>query len=135
MTAEEFRQLALGFSGATEGSHMGHPDFRAHGRVFATLGYPDDESGMVKLPPEDQKRVIGLHPQVFTPAKGAWGLHGSTIVQLSAAKIEMMQQALDLAWQASATVSAKNVPAKVGMRKAAKQAAKRAKKGVTKSHE
>lgn len=41
MTAEEFRQLALSLPEATEQSHMGHPDFRVRGRIFATLGYPD----------------------------------------------------------------------------------------------
>ena len=25
---------------ATEGAHMGHPDFRVRGKIFATLGYP-----------------------------------------------------------------------------------------------
>ena len=37
MTAEDFRRLALSLAGATEGAHMGHPDFRANGGVFASL--------------------------------------------------------------------------------------------------
>jgi hypothetical protein len=45
MTADEFRELALSFAGATEGAHMRHPDFRAHGRIFATLAYPDTAWG------------------------------------------------------------------------------------------
>ena len=55
MTADEFRELALSLRGATESAHMNHPDFRAHGRIFATLGYPDATRGMVKLAPHDQK--------------------------------------------------------------------------------
>jgi len=101
MTADEFRELALNLRGATEGSHMNHPDFRAHGRIFATLGYPDGTRGMVKLSPQDQKHFVERHPEAFTPVKGAWGLHGCTSVLLAAAKSDIVAQALDLAWQNS----------------------------------
>jgi YjbR protein len=103
MTAEEFRELALSFADATEGQHMRHPDFRAHGRIFATLAYPNAEWGMVKLTPADQKRFVELHPQAFMPVKGAWGLQGSTSVRLAAAKSDIVTQVLDLAWQNAAT--------------------------------
>lgn len=113
MTADEFRELALNLKGAEERSHMHHPDFRAHGRIFATMGYPDASFAMVKLAPEDQKRFVEMHPQMFTPVKGAWGLQGSTSVRLAAAKVEIVGQALDLAWQESAkTSSAAKRPAK-----------------------
>jgi len=102
MTANEFRELALNLRGATEGAHMNHPDFRAHGRIFATLGYPDATRGMVKLALPDQKHFVERHPETFTPVKGAWGLQGSTSVLLSAAKPDIAAQALDLAWQNSA---------------------------------
>jgi hypothetical protein len=102
MTADEFRELALSFRGATEGAHMSHPDFRAHGRIFATLGYPDATRGMVKLASHDQKQFVESHPEAFTPVKGAWGLQGSTSVLLAAAKRDVLAQALDLAWQNSA---------------------------------
>lgn len=35
--AEDFRRMALSLEGAEEGSHMGSPDFRVGGRIFATL--------------------------------------------------------------------------------------------------
>ena len=38
MTADEFRSLALGFPESSEEAHMGHPDFRVRGKIFATLG-------------------------------------------------------------------------------------------------
>ena len=38
VTADDFRELALSLEDATEKSHMGHPDFRANGRIFSTLG-------------------------------------------------------------------------------------------------
>ena len=39
MTAAQFRKIALSFPEAVEAAHMGHPDFRVGGRIFATLGY------------------------------------------------------------------------------------------------
>ena len=102
MTADEFRAMVLNLSGVTEGEHMGHPDFRVHGKIFATLGYPDTLWGMVKLSPQDQKHLAESHPQAFVPAKGAWGLQGSTTVRLAALKPDVLAQALGLAWQNSA---------------------------------
>lgn len=107
MTADEFRAMALNLGGVTESSHMNHPDFRAHGKIFATLGYPDDSRGMVKLAPYDQKQFVEMHPQAFTPVKGAWGLQGSTSVLLAAAKPDVLVQAMELAWQNSAATPAK----------------------------
>lgn len=57
MTPDEFRRIAVSMNGSVEGAHMGHPDFRANGKIFATL-YPDGERGMVKLTPEQQQEFI-----------------------------------------------------------------------------
>ena len=105
MTADEFRELALNLKGATESAHMRHPDFRAHGRIFATLGYPDTSWGMVKLTPLDQKHFVELHPQAFAPVKGAWGLRGATNIKLSAATRAGLQPALAAAWKNVAPAS------------------------------
>ena len=37
MNVSDFRRIALSLNGAEEGSHMGSPDFRVGGRIFATL--------------------------------------------------------------------------------------------------
>ncbi len=37
MDAADFRRIALSLEGVEEGSHMGSPDFRVGGRMFATL--------------------------------------------------------------------------------------------------
>ena len=50
MTAEDLRRIALGMTDAIEGAHMGHPDFRVNGRIFATLHH-DMLSGMAALTP------------------------------------------------------------------------------------
>jgi len=41
MTAAEFRRIALRLPEAVEALHMGHPDSRVEGKIFATLGYPE----------------------------------------------------------------------------------------------
>lgn len=98
MTAQEFRELALALLGATEVGHMGHPDFRAGGKIFASLG-PDQSWGMVKLTPEQQDAYLRSAPKVFAPAKGAWGRGGATMVTLHAAKEATIREALDAAWR------------------------------------
>ena len=98
MTPDEFRNLALKMNGATEGAHMGHPDFRANGKIFATL-YPDGVSGMVKLTPDQQQDFLNADAQAFAPASGAWGRQGCTTVRLSAVEEDRLGEAMTLAWQ------------------------------------
>jgi hypothetical protein len=96
MTANEFRRLALKMSGATEGAHMGHPDFRANGKIFATL-YPDRGSGMVKLTPDQQQDFMRADSRAFTPASGAWGRQGCTTVRLQFVEEDTLGEAMTLA--------------------------------------
>ena len=102
MTPNEFRELALSFPQVIESAHMHHPDFRVGGRIFATLGYLDEESATVKLSSDDQKEFVRTSPGVFQPAKGAWGRQGSTIVYLPAATIDIVREALTAAWRNTA---------------------------------
>jgi hypothetical protein len=90
--------MALALDGALEGTHMGHPDFRAGNRIFATL-HSGDRFGMVALTPEQQGQFIDEYPEMFTPEAGAWGRAGSTRVQLASAQEEVLGEALTLAWQ------------------------------------
>ena len=95
MTADKFLCLALSIPGASESAHMGHPDFRLEGRIFATLGYPDEGHGMVKLAPPQQKKFVKLAPAVFSPCAGAWGRRGATAVRLAPARVGLIRAALD----------------------------------------
>lgn len=98
MTGDDFRRLALGLHGAVEGAHMGHPDFRANGRIFASLTTAEDW-GVVMISPDEQRALIDSEPDVFVPAAGAWGRQGCTKVWLSAAKKAEVRGALTLAWE------------------------------------
>lgn len=100
MTADDFRELALTLQGAVEGAHMGHPDFRANGRIFASL-QQDERTGTVKLAVDEQRQFMRDHPGVFEPASGAWGRQGYTKVHLAQAKVAAVRGAMVLAWQAA----------------------------------
>jgi hypothetical protein len=98
MTADDFRDIALSHPGAEERAHMGHPDFRANGRIFATL-QADERTGMVKVAPDIQAVLVREHPKVFTPAAGAWGRQGCTLVALAAATRRVLRPAVALAYE------------------------------------
>src|SRR5690349_21652717 len=98
-TPDDFRRIALDFPGAEEGSHMGHADFRVGGKIFATLGSPDEAWGMASLMPEQQEDFMTLAPEAFKPAAGAWGRGGSTLVRLEAVTVELLETALAVAWR------------------------------------
>jgi hypothetical protein len=99
MTTDQFRRLALSFPEVSESAHMNHPDFRVAGKIFATLGYPDDDHGMVVLPVEEQTRLVRTQPTAFSPAKGAWGKRGSTTVRLALVDRATLRRALEIAWR------------------------------------
>jgi hypothetical protein len=54
MNADDFRRIALSFEGAEESSHMGAPDFRVQGKIFATLASQDQGYGNLKLLPNSR---------------------------------------------------------------------------------
>lgn len=99
MTPAAFAKIALSFDGAVEGAHGGHADFRAGGKVFATLGYPGKDWGMVKLSPEQQQMLVAAEPDMFVPVKGTWGLRGATSVLLVKVDTRTLRSALTMAWQ------------------------------------
>jgi hypothetical protein len=102
VTAAQFRNLALSLPETSEVGHMGHPDFRVGGKIFATLGYPDDGWAMLKLTPVEQMLFVQAEPEVFVPVKGAWGKRGATNVRLRGAKKDGVSKALAAAWRNTA---------------------------------
>jgi hypothetical protein len=98
MSSNRFRRIALGLPEVIEGAHQEHADFRVGKRIFATLGYPDDDWGMVKLNPEQQSILVEAEPDIFRPVPGGWGKQGNTNVRLASADQATLQSALTLAW-------------------------------------
>lgn len=99
MTVNDFRQLALSFPDTSESAHMGHPDFRVGGKIFATLSHPDKDWAMVKLTPEQQEELLRTEPAIFVPVKGGWGRQGATQVRLKAATKRAIAPAVGAAWR------------------------------------
>ena len=98
MKPADFRRIALSFEGAEENSHMGAPDFRVGGRIFATLASEKHGYGNLKLTPEQQAEFVGELPEVFMPIHGGWGRMGATHIRLSKASEDVLAGALRAAW-------------------------------------
>jgi hypothetical protein len=98
MDAEDFRRLALSLPGAEESSHMGAPDFRVDGRIFATLASQSQGYGNLMLTVEQQAAFVEELPEVFLPIAGGWGRVGMTHLRLSAANEDVLAGALRTAW-------------------------------------
>ena len=99
MNAEDFRRLALSLEGAEESSHMGAPDFRVGGRIFATLASQNQGYGNLILTLEHQAAFVEEMPDVFLPIAGGWGRMGATHIRLAAATEEVLAGALRTAWK------------------------------------
>jgi hypothetical protein len=102
MTAAQFREIALSFPEAVEAAHMGHPDFRVGGKIFATLGYQNEGRSVLLLFPEKQQELIKQHPEMFEPVPGGWGGRGSTQVLLAHVTQSVLETAMRIAWQRKA---------------------------------
>jgi hypothetical protein len=79
-----YRRLALALPGAAEAAHMGAPDFRIDGRIFATLAYGQKGLGTLMLSPEQQAMFVAEAPEYFSAVAGGWGRAGATLVRVDA---------------------------------------------------
>jgi hypothetical protein len=98
MTVDDFRRIALSLEGAEESSHMGSPDFRVGGRIFATLASQRHGYGNLMLTPEQQAAFVAEAPELFLPVAGGWGRNGATHLRLAAANEDVLRGALLAAW-------------------------------------
>ena len=99
MNADDFRRIALSLEGAEESSHMGAPDFRVQGKIFATLASQQQGFGNLKLTLEQQADFARELPDVFLPIQGGWGRMGMTHIRPAAAREDVLTGALRTAWQ------------------------------------
>jgi len=117
MNASDFRRIALSLEGAEESSHMGAPDFRVGGRIFATLASQDQGYGNLMLTPEQQADFVRELPDVFLPVHGGWGRMGATHVRLAKANEDVLAGALRAAWKLRVEKNAKTSQKKRAGRK------------------
>jgi hypothetical protein len=117
--------MACGLTGAEESAHMGNPDFRVGGRIFATLSGQARGRGVLKLTVEQQAAFVAELPEVFEPVQGGWGRMGMTYIVLDRADDATMSGALVTAHR---NVESKATDKKTARKKpGAKAAKKRAK--------
>ncbi len=76
---------------------MGHADFRANGRVFASLDAAE-EVGVAIVTPSQQRKLRQASP-AFAAAAGAWGKRGVTTLALAMVYADMAAAALSMAWE------------------------------------
>ena len=108
MNAGDFRRIALSLEGAEESSHMGHPDFRVGGRIFATLASAHQGYGNLMLTLEQQVAFVAELPEMFLPVPGGWGRMGATHIRLAAANEDVLSGALHTAWKLRVEKNAKS---------------------------
>lgn len=110
MTIHDFRRIALSLEGSEESSHMGQPDFRVGGRIFATLASASQGYGNLMLTPEQQAAFVEELPKVFVPIAGGWGRMGMTHIRLAAADEDILSGALRTAWKLRLEKNTKTKP-------------------------
>ena len=108
MDIHDFRRIALSLPGAEESSHMGQPDFRVGGKIFATLASADKGYGNLKLSLEQRATFVEELPEVFLPVAGGWGRTGMTHIRLAAASEDVLAGALRTAWKLRVDRNAKS---------------------------
>ena len=99
MNAADFRRIALSLEGAEESSHMGAPDFRVGGKIFATLASQSRGYGNLMLTVQQQAEFVQELPEVFLPIPGGWGRMGMTHIRLAQANEDVLAGALRTAWK------------------------------------
>ena len=55
-------------------------------------------TGGVMLLPEQQELAMDAEPEAFSPAAGAWGRGGATVIALAEVSDEWLERALTWAW-------------------------------------
>lgn len=96
MKVDTLKSLVLSLPEAQSSEHMGVPDFRVAGKIFATL--PSNQHLVLKLTVEQQKMVIRSDPELFSPVGGAWGERGWTIAEIASLYEAPALSALIMAW-------------------------------------
>jgi hypothetical protein len=108
VTLETVLKIALSLPDTEEYDHFGRPAFRIKKkRTFATL-WPAENRVMVKLSLIDQSVFTSFDQTIFFPVPNKWGLQGATFVEISKVRQDMLEDAINTAWQAANAKSTKH---------------------------
>jgi hypothetical protein len=78
-----------------ESAHFGHRDFRAGGRIFATL--PSATHANLKFTPDQQLMMVEMHAGLFAALAKSWGARGWTSLALAGCPTDIALAALQAA--------------------------------------
>ncbi len=98
MTIESFRTIALSFPDTTEQPHFERTSFRSKKKIFATLDLKKNHATL-KLSEADQDIFSLVDKTAIYPVPNKWGQNGWTIFELDKMTEELMQDALEKAYQ------------------------------------
>jgi predicted DNA-binding protein (MmcQ/YjbR family) len=99
MTASQFRKLALSFPETEENAHFDRAAFKVISkRIFATL-HEEGQTVNLKLTPTDQSVFCSFGTKAVYAVPNKWGLQGWTTFELKSISKELMQDALNTAYQ------------------------------------
>jgi hypothetical protein len=100
MTTADFQALVLSFPGVEAAPHFDRTAFRViKKRIFASLHEPT-QSANIALTPSEQAELCILGGTVIHPLPNKWGEQGWTTFDLPDVAPELVQAALELAYQA-----------------------------------
>jgi hypothetical protein len=93
----DFKQIALSFADVTEQPHFHKTAFRIKKGIFATL---DEQTSMacVMLSLVDQDVFSAFDRSVIYPVPNKWGQKGSTYIDLSKVRVDILTDALTTAY-------------------------------------
>jgi hypothetical protein len=98
-TVAQARRIFLEQPEAEEKSHMGHPDFRVGGKIFATL-WPTKNIAVVKLSVADQTGALQMNPKALKLKY--WGKSPYLEVDLQKADVALLRALAQAAWRNTA---------------------------------
>jgi hypothetical protein len=90
------RRIFLEQPEAEEKAHMGHPDFRVAGKIFATL-WPERNVAVVRMSAADQTGAMQINPAALTLKY--WGKSPYLEVDLAKADAALLRALAKAAWR------------------------------------
>jgi hypothetical protein len=108
ITIATAREIILSMPEAEEAGHHGHPDFRIHNKIFATL-WPDECRAVLKVPFGEYADLLKSSAQALSEIK--WGKQRWTNVHLQHIDAKIFRGLVEDAWYAVAPkkLTGKNV--------------------------
>ena len=97
ISIDTFRQLALAHPNSTEQPHFEKTSFRIKKKIFATLDLKKNHATL-KLSEADQDIFSLVDKNAIYPVPNKWGQQGWTVFELEKTQEELMQDALEKAY-------------------------------------